>query len=103
SLASASGKEGKMVIVPSFSNGRGDFSVSVKNKGFIPGVTKIVALLNPAGRNPSEFSEPALILDTVKSTDQPPTLSSETTPREETTSTPPSPTEEGDTAQPKPR
>ena len=100
-LASASGKEGKMVIVPSFMTGRGDFSVSVKNKGFIPGSSKIVALLNAPGRNVSEFSEPALVLtDVVRSTEPAPLLS-ETQTREEVVAPPPA-AEESDTTLPKP-
>jgi parallel beta helix pectate lyase-like protein len=66
SMAASDGKEGKMTIVPPFSTGRGDFSVSVKSKGFVPGSTKIVALATASGRNTSEFSDPVPI-----PTDQP--------------------------------
>lgn len=60
-LASHSGREGKMPITPPLSIQRGDFAFSLKNKGFIPGVTKIVALVSSPGKNTSEFSEPVLI------------------------------------------
>jgi hypothetical protein len=60
-LASVNGREGKMAIVPLFTNGRGDFSVSVKSKGFVPGESKIVVLATSPNHNTSEFSDPGLI------------------------------------------
>ncbi len=60
-LASPSGREGKMPITPPTLLNRGDFALSIKNKGFIPGMTRIVALATSPGRNTSEFSEAALI------------------------------------------
>lgn len=60
-LAGPSGREGKMPITPPTLANRGDFALSIKNKGFVPGVTKLVALVSSLGKNTSEFSEPALI------------------------------------------
>ncbi|MFO1520254.1 MAG: right-handed parallel beta-helix repeat-containing protein [bacterium] len=65
-MASQSGREGKILIVPLFSTGRGDFSVSVKNKGFIPGESKIVVLATASGHNTSEFSD-AVVVPSVDS------------------------------------
>ena len=60
-MAGPNGREGKMTIVPLFTQSRGDFSISVKSKGFFPGETKIVGLATSPGRNTSEFSDPVVI------------------------------------------
>ncbi|GEM_PF-6858186 len=60
-FAGNSGREGKMPITPPFMMNRGDFVLSLKNKGFLPGLTKIVALATSPGKNTSEFSEASLI------------------------------------------
>ncbi len=60
-LASATGREGKMPITPPTLLNRGDFALSIKNKGFIPGLTRIVVVATSPGKNTSEFSDPALI------------------------------------------
>lgn len=60
-LAGASGREGKMPITPPTMMNRGDFVLGIKNKGFIPGLTRLVMLLTTSGKNTSEFSEAALI------------------------------------------
>lgn len=61
-MAYSANKENKITtIVPLIPFGKGDFSLSIKNKGFTPGTTKIFALSTAAGRNTSEFSDPVLI------------------------------------------
>lgn len=60
-VAGTSGREGKMPITPPTIANRGDFVLSLKNKGFVQGVTKIVALVSTPGKNTSEFSEAVLI------------------------------------------
>ncbi len=61
-MAYSVNRENKMTtIVPLVPFGKGDFSLSIKNKGFTPGSTKIFALSTAAGRNTSEFSDPVLI------------------------------------------
>jgi len=60
-LAGPNGREGKMPITPPTAMPRGDFALSLKNKGFVPGLSKIVALVTTPGKNSSEFSEAALI------------------------------------------
>jgi hypothetical protein len=75
-MVGSNGKDGRISLIPPFSTGRGDFSVSVKNKGFIPGTTQIIALATATGRNTSEFSDAVVIpVESAKSGDSSNTLS----------------------------